>query len=329
MNREAPSASIFRRYYTDGPFVDRFVADPKAGVDVVIPIIHTNELWESNLRSIYREIPVNRLLLGDGGCIDGSLEIVKKFPRVTILNHREFKSLGFSIRKLIEAVETDWFIYLHSDVYLPDGWFDAMKQHQAEYDWFGCPQRITAMIEYPNIDKMFDEVRPYAGSQMGRKSAFVAGLTGIDDDFVYRQEDYVLAGIVEKAGFRHGRIEDTFHYHQVMHKPSPWARKLKKVSVQVEWSRDEEVRASTMQVKGIVKYLSPSRVLAMEAESQLARLLELKAIEWLEFRHWVAQTNPAWLRHIKRWRIQVRRLLRPASVLSFLRELRRRLGGSE
>ncbi len=329
MNREEPRASIFRRYYTDEPFIDRFAASSADAVDVIIPVVHTNELWESNLHSLYREIPVNRLLISDGGCKDDSLAVAGRFPRVTILDHRSYVSLGYCLRKLIEAVETEWFIYVHSDVYLPDGWFDAMKRHQASYDWFGCPQRITTLIEYPNTDRLFGELRPYAGSQMGRKSAFVAGLTGIDDDYVYRQEDYVLAGIVENAGFRHGRIEDTFHYHQVMHKPSPWARKLKGLSVQVEWSRDEEVRASTMQVKGIVKYLSPSRILAMEAESHLARLLELKAIEWQEFRHWVGRTNPAWLDHVKRWRIQVRRLLRPASVLSFLRELWRRLGIGE
>jgi glycosyltransferase involved in cell wall biosynthesis len=300
MNNEAPRASIFRRYYTEEPFIDRFAASPADAVDVLIPVVHANELWESNLRSLYREIPINRLLISDGGCKDDSLDIARRFPRVTVLDHRNYVSLGYCLRKLIEAVETDWFIYVHSDVYLPDGWFDAMKRHQGSYEWFGCPQRITALIEYPNVDKLFGETRPYAGSQMGRKSAFLQGLAGIDDDFVYRQEDYVLAGIIEKAGFRHGRIEDTFHYHQVMHKPSPWARKLKRVAVQVEWSRDEEVRASTMQLYGIIKYLEPSRNLAREAEAHLLRLLELGELDHAQFRKWVAKTNPRWLPHYYR-----------------------------
>jgi hypothetical protein len=313
--------SIFQRYYRPEQFEDRFARDPHGAIDVVIPVIHTNELWEKNLISIYRDVPVNRVVISDGGCKDDSIAIAQRFPRVTVLDHREYKSLGYCLRKLIESVETEWFIYVHSDVYLPDGWFDTMRAHQATYDWFGCPQRITVQVEYPNVDKMFDEVRPYAGSQMGKKSAFVEGIKKIDDDFVYRQEDYVLASCV--ADDRHGRVEDTFHYHQVMHKVSPWARKLKRVSVQVEWSRDEEVRASTMQVKGIIKYLAPSRVLAMEAELHIQRLLALEAITWPELVAWIETTNPLWVPHIKPWRIRMRKLRAelPSAVLQKLRGL--------
>jgi hypothetical protein len=204
---------------------------------------------------------------------------------------------------------------------LPEGWFDTMRAHQPRYDWFGCPQRITVQVEYPNVDKLFDDVRPYAGSQMGRKAAFMGGIQNIDDDYVYRQEDYVLAGMVPEA--KHGRVEDTFHYHQVMRKDSPWARKLKRVAVQVEWSREEEIRASTMQVKGIIKYLAPSRALQMEAEHHIRRLVELDAITLPELMVWIGQTNPVWLDHIRPWRIRARQLRAqlPGQVMQKLRGL--------
>src|SRR5262245_27577412 len=116
----------FRKYFDNPPFVDRLNADPGLAVDVIIPVLHTNELWQANLLSVYREIPVSRLLLGDGGCVDDTIEVARKFPRVEVFDHRAFKSLGFSIRRLIEEVQSEWFIYLHSDVYLPEGWFDNM-----------------------------------------------------------------------------------------------------------------------------------------------------------------------------------------------------------
>jgi glycosyltransferase involved in cell wall biosynthesis len=311
--------SIFQRYYRPEPFEDRFTRDPAGAIDVIIPVIHTNELWEKNLISIYREVPVHRLLISDGGCKDNSIEIVKRFPRVTVLDHRAYKSLGYCLRLLIEAVETEWFIYVHSDVYLPDGWFDAMRAHQPQYDWFGCPQRVTVQIEYTNRDALFDEVRPYAGSQMGKTAAFIDNIKRIDDDFVYRQEDFVMASMV--APERHGRIEDTFHYHQMMHKESPWARKLERVAVKVQWSREEEIRASTMQVKGIIKYLAPSRILAMEAEVHIRRLVELGAITLPEMMDWIGKTNPVWLAHIKPWKIRMRQLRAeiPATVVGKLR----------
>jgi hypothetical protein len=326
--KEAPmQESIFQRYYRPEPFADRFARDPSGAIDVIIPVIHTNELWAKNLTSIYRDVPVNRMLISDGGCKDDSIAVVAKFPRVTVYDHRAYKTLGYCLRKLIESVETEWFIYLHSDVYLPEGWFDAMRRHQPEYDWFGCPQRITALVEYQNVDRLFDEVRPYAGSQMGRKQAFEEGLASIDDDFVYRQEDFVLAQLVERAGHRHGRIEDTFHYHQMMHKESPWARKLKRVAVQVEWSREEEVRACSMQVHGIIKYLTPTPALVLEAENQIARLIELEVTTWPELEQWIASVNPLWLSQIKPWRIRFKKIQSewPSAVLRGLKSIYSRL----
>lgn len=297
------SNSIFSQYFTAHPFEDRYINSTKDAVDVIIPVIHTNELWFENLQSIYREIPVRRLLISDGGCKDNSIEIVAKFPRVVILDHSDYVSLGFCLRKLIEAVESTWFVYLHSDVFLPSGWFEKMCHHQSEYDWFGCPQRITAMVEFSHVDSMSGIIRPYAGSQMGRKEAFVKGISAVEDDYVYRQEDLVLLDVVERHGFRHGFVEDIFHYHQVMHKESPWARKLTSVSVSVEWSREEEIRAANMQARGIIKYLKPSLSLAIEVETQLYRLIKLQAIDLHDFFAWVRSVNPEWVGWIKPWRI--------------------------
>lgn len=298
--------SIFYRYYHPEPFKDRFLASPKEAMDVVIPIIHTNEMWEANLRSIYREIPVHRLLIGDGGCIDNSLAIVKKYPRVVIFDHKQYKTLGFSIRKLIEAVATKWFAYLHSDVFLPEGWFDVMKKYQREYDWYGCKMQITTLVECPDANSLTKK-RPFAGSQIGRKSAFTPYLNEIEDDFVYRQEDYVWQNVVEKGGFKMGYVDEVFHYHQQIHKDSPWARKVKRVTVEMDWSPEELVRASTMQVYGTVKYVKPTNYLAAWISLDLAQLIELKKINWPEFKKWTGETNPAWQPYLKYWRVLLMR----------------------
>ena len=293
------SDSIFRRYYSQEQFQDRFLTDPADAMDVVIPVIHTNELWEKNLISIYREVPVNRLLIGDGGCLDDSIVVAQRFPRVQVFDHKSYVSLGYSIRKLIEAVETEWFIYLHSDVYLPDGWFDTMKRYRSQYDWFGCPMQHTIMVEY----RLVDNVRPYAGSQIGRKAAFEKGLSRIDDDYVYRQEDFIFENVVASAGFKNGRVEDAFHYHQTLRKPSKWERKVQKVGIQTEQSREEELRTWTMQGKGIIKYLMPtSDWVISEVRTSVRRLSELGGFDLQEFRRWTAATNPAWLPYVSKRR---------------------------
>ena len=296
MNTENQTDSIFSEYYKAQPFQDRFLTEPEKAVTVIIPVIHTNELWEINLISFYREIPIAEVIIGDGGCIDNSIEIAKKFPRVRVLDHKAYKSLGFSIRNMIEEVKTDWFIYNHSDVYLPAGWFDKMQKNQGSYDWFGCRMRHTVMVEY---DLDYGE-RPWAGTQMGKKALFEAGIKNIDDDFVYRQEDFVFSDIVRKAGGREGFIDEAFHFHQTMRKLTPWSRKIKGLKIDVEMSPEEELRTNDMQAKGIVKYLDPiSPWLIHGAIHSTYNLIQLKKYTPDEIYSWIEKTNPVWLPIIK------------------------------
>lgn len=292
------SPSIFRRFYSDEPFVDRYEQEPESAVDVIIPVMHTNELWYKNLISIYREIPVNRLLLGDAGCIDQTIPIAREFPRVEIFDHRNYVSLGYSIRKLIEEVETEWFVYLHSDVYLPEGWFDNMKNYQSIYDWFECPQHITALIDFPHSALNYPDWRAYSGSQMGRTKAFQQVLPKIDDDYLYRNEDIIYAKLIEKHGFRYGKVDDTFYYHQVMPKKSVWKRKIRCLDFQVERSKPEEIREYNMQARGIIKYLDPQPELIPTVLDCVNRLVIMGETTWPDFEQWVKETNPDWVPHL-------------------------------
>lgn len=315
--------SIFQEYYAARPFVDRFDGFEGEPVTVIIPTVHTNELWEANLKSIYREIPVAKLLLGDGGCMDDTIEIASKFPRLEVHDHREYKSLGFSIRKLIEATETEWFIYLHSDVYLPEGWFDEMNSHKGEYDWFGCRMQHTVMVEYDND---YGE-RPYAGSQMGRRSSFVEGIKRIDDDYVYRQEDFVFSDIVARAGGREGRLDNLFHYHQTIKKPSKfWNPSNVKVTIEQSLSREQEIRVWETQVKGIVKYLKPTMAWPIrDAGRGGHRMIEIGHWTPEEIYTWIRNEDADWLPFVRRRVFLLRMQARLNAVGAWVKNMLRRL----
>lgn len=285
--------SIFSEYYSSQKLVDRFIHDAERAIDVIIPVYHTNELWRANLISIYREIPIKRLLISDGGVIDNSLDVLKEFPRVEVFNHRHYKTLGMCIAALVKEVTAEWFAYLHSDVYLPEGWFDAMIKHQGQYDWYGCPMNITVLINY----RLHEPLRPYAGSQLGRTKAFAKYINRVEDDFVYRQEDFVFNKIVEDAGFKTGKVEDTFHYHQLMYrKSSGFDLNVKKVNVDTIVNETEKKRSSLMQIKGIVKYLDPIEPYVInDFKGNAFSMLLNDEIEFTGFRNWIKQTNPLWL----------------------------------
>jgi hypothetical protein len=308
--------SIFKEYYCDQAFEDKFLESNNGGVSVIIPVVHVNELWRVNLKSIYREIPVKELLIGNGGVSEDALNILNEFPRVKIYDHLSYATLGYSIKELIKSVNSEWFIYLHSDVYLPPGWYAEMECHCKDYDWFGSKMMHTLMIEYLND---YGD-RPYAGSQMGRKKAFEKYIDEIDDDYVYRQEDFIFSSIVKKGGFVEGKVDTTFHYHQTIKKPSNhWAPTNIKVNISQNLPRDQEIRIWSMQYKGIVKYLEPdSKWLINNAVESIWGLIQLEATSYKEVFSWIRSTN-------KNWENVLRRKLFEKRVKSFFHWLFNRI----
>ena len=289
--------SIFEKYFINEEFLDRKELKNEEGIDVIIPLINTNPIFKKNLYSFYGEIPINRLIIGNGGCRDDSIEIVKKFPRVDVINQSKYASLGYCIAELISKVKTKWFIYLHADVYLPDKWYDIMKKYQKEYDWFECDRRMTALIEFnrPELRKL---ERAYSGSQMGRTKAFENIIGKIKDDYLQRNEDIIFKELILAEGFNYGQIFDTFHYHQIMNKRGDMEPKFEKIYLKKVFDKQWEIRMIIMQAKGIIKYLKPKKYLIKNVNISIKMLKKHNALNVKEFRIWVKNTNKIWLKYI-------------------------------
>lgn len=288
--------SIFRRYYKEEKFIDRKNFSDEEPIDVIIPLLNTNELFEKNLNSIYSEIPVNRLIIGDGGSTDDSLEILKKFPRVEIIDQTKNETLGYCIAELISLVETDWFIYLHSDVYLPENWYAEMKKNKDKYDWFESDSRITTLIKYDAGIK--HTKRAYSGGQMGKKEIFKEIIPKIDDDYLYRNEDIIFNELIKQEGFKYGRVLETYYYHQVMNKKGENEPEFERVDIRRFRDKKWEIDTFLKQVKGIIKYSRPKPYLISEINIPLKILMRYDALNIEEFIKWVKKTNIIWLKYL-------------------------------
>jgi hypothetical protein len=238
-------------------------------IDVIIPLLHSNHLWEQNLKTYYREIPIGKLIVGNAGCIDGSLEALRNFPRVEILDHRKIATLGKSLALMIKEVTTAEFAYLQSDVALPPGWLSRMREDLLKYEWVGSPMHLCVLADYRND---FRTVRPLAGAQLGKAAAFSGFNEYIDDDFVYRQEDFVLANFVIEKGFKVGNSSQTYHLHQFMRRVTTGEENnIKSINVEVSSSATEMKRVTESQMKGMLKYTSPSYELAKNEVINIVR----------------------------------------------------------
>jgi hypothetical protein len=308
-------------------FEDRYTIEkPEVGVDVIVPLLHSTPFWRQNLLSYYREIPIRRLLVGNAGAIDGSDKILNEFPRVEILDHRGIRTLGKSLSELISTVETEFFIYLQSDTFLPPGWFDTMWGFREKFDWVGCPERPLVVLGAPTNDQ--GGKRPMAGTQFGRTSAFNLVNGRIEDDFGYRQEDFIFEEHVLRSGGRVGGVHDTYHVHQITERLTS-GRQLKVRSINVEFEPElDDDRVLATQLKGFVKYCNPRQETVRQAAYQeVAHLVGRKLFSLSEFISFAKLQNPIWRVPIALmyWRARLLQLAR-MPIFPIYRLLQRILG---
>jgi len=153
-------------------------------IDVLIVTYNSARTLDKCLRSIKTTIPYNRILVGDGGSKDGTIEIAERHGAEVYLFTGRDNMIGRIRYKLAELAETSWLLYVDSDMYLLPNWWDHMKKfihprvgmamasdvytnaqiYQRYHDWrnerfgfvtFGntlCPRRL--ILEFREMNKL-------------------------------------------------------------------------------------------------------------------------------------------------------------------------------
>jgi glycosyltransferase involved in cell wall biosynthesis len=97
----------------------------KKPVDVVILTKNSERLLRKCIDSVYRNVPVNSLIVVDGYSTDGTMQIVKEFQEkhgnVTFVQDKGTR--GSARQKAMSNVKSDWFMFVDSDVILSENWF--------------------------------------------------------------------------------------------------------------------------------------------------------------------------------------------------------------
>ena len=183
------------------------------------------------LDSIYQNVPVNRLIVVDGGSTDGTLELVSRYPRVEIIDDTG-GTRATARQKGIEAVETELHLHVDSDVILCRNWFDKAVKYFDRED-VGAVWGVAIPIEPHtyNIVKAMSKfyrmpIRDMLVRQM-RSERFMTHDTlfrtellkdiKIPRDLHIWEDEYIGRHIVKK-GYRFLKVKDPYCLHNVSEK---------------------------------------------------------------------------------------------------------------
>ncbi len=181
---------------------------PVENVDVVVLTKNSERVLEECLNSIYKNIPVNRLIIVDGCSTDSTLKIVKKFGEKygNVVLLMDNGTRGSARMKGIKEVKTEWFVFVDSDVILCDKWFEKAKNFVADDVGGVWGIEIWEGIRNPIVLKLFLKItRKIFDLRGGTHDLLVRREAVKDIDIpsnLHVFEDAFIKEWIEKKGFR-------------------------------------------------------------------------------------------------------------------------------
>jgi len=126
-------------------------------VDVVIITKNSENMLSECLKSVYENVPLNRLIVVDGDSTDRTLEIVHEFQRkhgnVSVIQDKGTRATAR--QKGIDHVKTEWFMFVDSDAILCKDWFKKAEKHLGQDVGAVWGIEVWSTIQSPLVLKVF------------------------------------------------------------------------------------------------------------------------------------------------------------------------------
>jgi glycosyltransferase involved in cell wall biosynthesis len=126
-------------------------------VDVVIITKNSEHMLSECLKSVYKNVPVNRLIVVDGGSTDKTLAIMREFQKKhgNILLLQDRGTRATARQKGIDQVKTEWFMFVDSDAVLCKDWFKKAEIHLGQNVGAIWGIEVWSTIQNPVLLKTF------------------------------------------------------------------------------------------------------------------------------------------------------------------------------
>lgn len=126
-------------------------------IDVVLLTKNSERALIKCLDSLYQNVPVHQLIVVDGYSTDKTLEILETYNQT----HHDVKVIfdrgtrASARQKGIMAVQTEWFMFIDSDVVLCRGWFEKAVKNIAPKVGAVWGTEVWSTLKNPKMLKLF------------------------------------------------------------------------------------------------------------------------------------------------------------------------------
>jgi len=190
-------------------------------IDVVMLTKNSESTLKACLQSIYENIPVKRLIVLDACSTDATPKIIGEFNRIygNVVFMSENGSRASARGRGIEMVETDWFMFVDSDVILCKDWFKRAVKYVDED--VGAVWGVNFDVNGKVRNGFFLKLLAYVARQCfnirgGMHDTLIRRetLEGIRiPDWLHAYEDAYIANWIRRRGYRIVIGDDLYCLH--------------------------------------------------------------------------------------------------------------------
>jgi glycosyltransferase involved in cell wall biosynthesis len=188
-------------------------------VDVIVLTKNSERLLKDCISSVYRNVPVNRLIVVDGYSTDKTVQIVKEFQEKhgNVILVQDKGTRGAARQKAMSMVKTDWFMFVDSDVVLSENWF-AKAEKQIKDDVGGIwGIEIWSVLRRTKILRLFERFTLKIFDKRGGTHDLLVRRKTVEDIQVPYQlhtyEDAYIKSWICKKGYKVVAVYEPYCFH--------------------------------------------------------------------------------------------------------------------
>jgi len=192
----------------------------------------SEHVLEECLNAIYESVPVNNLIIVDGFSTDRTLDILRKYHdkngNIKIINDKGTRATAR--QKGIENIETEWFMFVDSDVIICKDWFKRAVKYIDDANDVGAVWGVN--VDTPNISSQtFLRMITHAATEVfkfrgGTHDVLILRESVKDikiPEFLHAYEDKYIIDWIKKKGYRVVIGDDLYCMHY--RPPTDWCLK--------------------------------------------------------------------------------------------------------